>query len=64
MEPDPQESEPLVESGAAEGGEATLGEADVSVTVRCGNGGKWIVEDAEAKTDGDCPETALGLTFG
>src|ERR1700733_5050884 len=39
IEPEPQESEPLLESGIAAAGEEILGEGAASVTVRCGKGG-------------------------
>ena len=42
IDPEPHESEPLLESGIAAAGEETLGEGvgAASVTVRCGKGGK------------------------
>jgi len=60
MEPEPQESDPLLESGLADAGEETLGEGAASVTVRCGNGGKWMGAGAvvEATTVG--PDTRRG----
>lgn len=63
MEPDPHESEPLVESGEAEGGEETLGEGAVSVTVRCGDGGAWRVEEADATMVDGRSETVFGLAL-
>jgi hypothetical protein len=41
IEPDPHESEPVVESGVADAGADTFGEGAASVTVRCGSGGGW-----------------------
>ena len=41
IEPSPQESEPVVESGVAEVGAIVVGEGRASVTVRCGTGGGW-----------------------
>ena len=56
-----------LESGTADAGEETLGEGAASVTVRCGNGGKWTVSgDALATVSTGVmggPETAFGFTL-
>ena len=68
IEPEPKESEPLLESGIADAGEETLGEGAASVTVRCGNGGRWTVSgDAFATVGTEVmggPATAFGFTLG
>ena len=65
MEPEPQESEPALESGTADAGEDAFGEGAASVTVRCGRGGSWTAAVVAAETTGTGviwgAETALGL---
>lgn len=63
IDPEPQESEPLVESGMAAAGEEALGEGEgaASVTVRCGRGGKWMASGAAVLARRVGPETRLGL---
>ena len=63
IEPEPQESEPLVESGIAAAGEETLGEGPgaASVTVRCGRGGKWRASGDAVLARRVGPETRCGL---
>jgi hypothetical protein len=63
MEPDPQESEPLVESGIAEAGEEALGDGAASVTVRCGTGGRWIAFDEAVEARSAGAETGRGLAL-
>ena len=65
IDPEPQESEPLLESGIAAAGEETLGEGAgaASVTVRCGRGGKWMAAGAAVVATRVGPETRCGLTL-
>ena len=65
IEPEPQESEPLVESGVAASGAEALGEGAASVMVRCGRGGIWMAGGGGVEAwmvgEGICGETARGL---
>jgi len=68
-EPEPQESDPVVESGVADAGEERFGEGAVSVTVRCGSGGRWTAGGCvvEANSFGEGifsgADTGRGLTL-